>query len=177
MEQAQIRPATNSDVPRVAELVVETWRHAYAGLVPASFLAELDVHRIRERWEHHLLENEFSIVATIRGDAVGVSTGGASRDDVDVQPICGEVYSINVDPRYWRQGLGALLLSEGITCLRALGYREAALWTMADNERARSFYTSEGWFIDGGEKTTTSLTGCPIHEIRMRRGLPDSKEE
>lgn len=171
LELAQTRPAVAADLPRLAELVLETWRRAYAGVVPPRFLADLDVRRIRERWEHHLLVNEFSIVATVQSDVVGVCSGGAIRDAVGVQPTCGEFYSINIDPRYWRRGLGALLLSNGVTSLQASGYRDAALWTMADNRRAKSFYASQGWFRDGGERTTSSLTGSPIHEIRLRCSL------
>lgn len=78
MELAKTRPAVATDLPRIAELVLETWRHAYGGLVPQRFLADLDIHWIRARWEHHLLVNEFTIVATLQSNVVGGCTGGAA---------------------------------------------------------------------------------------------------
>jgi hypothetical protein len=78
-----------ADLPRISELILESWRRAYASLVPQRFLADLDVHRIRERWEHHLLVNEFSLVATVQSDVVGVCQGTAKElrvSDVALRP-------------------------------------------------------------------------------------------
>ena len=33
--------------------------------------------------------------------------------------------------------------------LAAAGYREAALWVLQDNARARPFYSQAGWAADG----------------------------
>ncbi len=41
MELAKTRPAVATDLPRIAELVLETWKYAYGGLVPQKVLADL----------------------------------------------------------------------------------------------------------------------------------------
>jgi ribosomal protein S18 acetylase RimI-like enzyme len=52
----------------------------------------------------------------------------------------GEVYAISVDPRRWGEGIGRELLSASEEATRELSYREAGLWVLEDNPRARRFY-------------------------------------
>jgi GNAT superfamily N-acetyltransferase len=47
------------------------------------------------------------------------------------------------------QGLGRQLMTATLANLAAAGYREAALWVLQDNARARPFYSQAGWAADG----------------------------
>jgi RimJ/RimL family protein N-acetyltransferase len=57
------------------------------------------------------------------------------------------------------------------------GYREAILWVLEGNERARRFYAVAGWTVDGADKTehigggTGSGAGTTVTEVRYRRAL------
>ena len=55
-------------------------------------------------------------------------------------------------PEAWGSGAGSALMAPGIEALRASGYRDAILWVLEDNPRARRFYEREGWALDGGAK-------------------------
>lgn len=55
----------------------------------------------------------------------------------------------------------------GIEALRAAGHREAILWVLDDNRRARRFYEREGWRLDGAVKEDDFL-GVRVSEVRYR---------
>ncbi len=44
-DDVRIRPATPKDAQGIAWVHVETWRAAYAGLIPANVLAQLSVEQ------------------------------------------------------------------------------------------------------------------------------------
>jgi ribosomal protein S18 acetylase RimI-like enzyme len=62
------------------------------------------------------------------------------------------------------------LMHVGVEAMRAAGYRDAILYVLDDNPRARRFYEREGWALDGGTKRE-ELLGVEIAEVRYRRGL------
>jgi hypothetical protein len=47
----QIQPATLDDCRAIAELHVESWRHAYQQILPAAYLASLSVAESRKQFE------------------------------------------------------------------------------------------------------------------------------
>ena len=54
--------------------------------------------------------------------------------------------------------------------MRAAGHRDAILWVLDDNPRARRFYEREGWTLDGGRKEQDHL-GVRVAEVRYRLNL------
>jgi ribosomal protein S18 acetylase RimI-like enzyme len=61
----------------------------------------------------------------------------------------GLIYLLYVLPEQWRCGIGTALMQAGMRDLRDLGMREATLWVLRDNLRARHFYKRLGWTPDG----------------------------
>ncbi len=76
--------------------------------------------------------------------------------------------SIYVHPDHWDSGVGARLHDAAMQALRECGFREATLWVLDINERARLFYERRGWFNDGGIKHE-ERDGVPLVEWRYRR--------
>ena len=60
----------------------------------------------------------------------------------------GELYAINLDPQVWGRGFGRALLRDVTAELGGLGHREAVLWVVPQNDRARRLYESEDWRDD-----------------------------
>ncbi len=104
---------------------------------------------------------------------IGFASAGPSRDDDAERGSIGELYAIYVLARWWGGGTGRRLQAEALAGLRDTGYREATLWVLDTNRRARAFYERTGWTPDGATKQEEF--GLPITEIRYRRSLePDS---
>ena len=162
-----VRRARPEDAAAIADLHVRTWQAAYEHVFGADRLATLDAAARRSRWEQILRETEqATLVAEQEGRVVGVATVGESRDD-DAE---GEVWGIYAAPEAWGTGAGPELMRAGLDELRARGHRDAILWVLEDNPRARRFYEREGWALDGAEKQDEFL-GLEVAEVRYRIAL------
>ena len=166
----ECRPALAADAAGIAEAIVSAWRESYAGLVCGDFLEALDVQRIAEVWRRDPASTRaFRQVLLAEGFVVGAASGGPASGAVQLERA--ELYSINVHPQHWGRGAGRLLLSASEGRLRDAGFSRATLWVIAGNTRARRFYEAAGWRPSGEERTTSELTGRPLHEIGLEREL------
>jgi GNAT superfamily N-acetyltransferase len=52
----------------------------------------------------------------------------------------------------WGQGLSRRLIDNFMSELLPGGFKQAVLWVLRDNFRARRFYEIAGWRADGGSK-------------------------
>jgi GNAT superfamily N-acetyltransferase len=138
---------------------------------PVERLAALDDRR--EQQERHwrtMIEAPtlpgHTLLAERGGDAIGFAAIGRARDDA----AAGEVYAIYVLPEAWGTGAGHALMQESLRRLRDDGYREAILWVLDDNPRARTFYEREGWILTDVAREETFLQTV-VSEVRYRIDL------
>ena len=152
---------------------VETWRVAYAHAFPREKLDSLSVDERAAGWEQWLARTEprtKALVVERDASVIGFASVGPSRDP-DADEAVGEVYAIYVVPKEWSRGVGRRLLSEAAEAMRVAGFREAMLWVLDDNPRARRAYEAAGWTLDGGEKEDVVLGDVAITEVRYRTTL------
>jgi GNAT superfamily N-acetyltransferase len=162
------RDAVIEDGQALAQVWVVAWQAAYAGLMPAEYLAGLDATAGVKQFERVIRAGRSILVLELDNSVVGFSVYGSSRD-ADASSQTGEVIAINLLPSHWRRGLGKVLLEETVRRLHQEGFSDVTLWVLHGNARARQFYETLGWLPDGGEKHDDKLTGFPLHEVRYRR--------
>lgn len=175
-EVVHIRRARQTDARGIAQVRVETWRAAYDELLPKRFLDGLSVDQSEQRWAQEmrvLPADRQPWVAETHERIVGFVIGGPARDDT-LPMGTGEVYAIYVLPDCWERGVGRSLLSHVERDLAGHGYDQAVLWVLADNARARYFYESAGWQLDGASKVDT-IGGIEVSEVRYRITLEKSR--
>jgi ribosomal protein S18 acetylase RimI-like enzyme len=161
-----VRPATPQDAEAIGRVQVETWRAAYAHVLPAAALARVDVRRRTELWSGWLGDGRSAtFVGVADGDVVGFANVGASQD----HPGLGEVYSIYVLPTAWGSGVGAELIRRGEDELRARGFATATLNVLADNARARRFYERHEWVA--GATFPSTFLGHDVELVRYTKEL------
>ncbi len=176
-----VRAASASDAAEMGQIHVAAWRAAYAGLMGAEFLAQLDPER-GEKWWHQVLSGRSSapgeaadpapwahLVVELDGRVVAMSTVGPSRDSEPGLPD-GELWMLNAHPDAFGTGAATALHREALAALAGNGASAAYLWVARDNPRARRFYEREGWRADGGEKTQ-AFGGVDVAEVRCVRDL------
>lgn len=163
-----VRPMKPSDAPVVGEVHVRVWREAYASLLPAQHLAELDPVDLAGRWRERLLRRDEGVRHLVGldpgGRIVGLGTAGPARDP---QPATAEeLWAINVLAAAHGTGLADLLIAE------LTGNRDSYLWVLRGNARAVAFYERHGFVPDGGEKPhpPTGLPEDRMVRIGFRRG-------
>ena len=137
-----MREARAEDACEIARVQIETWRAAYARVLPASLLAGLSVEQQAANWAGWLELPEHIVLVAEHGDRIsGFASATPRRDDGGV----GELQALYVEPSAWDRGLGRALILEAERRLRDAGCREAVLRVFEDNPRARRFYEAGGW--------------------------------
>ena len=73
----------------------------------------------------------------------------------------GVLQTLYVLPKRWGRGIGSMLHDFALERLREANVREARLWTLTENHRARAFYEKRGWTLTG----RTRVVPFPPHPI------------
>jgi GNAT superfamily N-acetyltransferase len=164
-----VRHATSADADAIGRVQVETWRTAYAGLLPQETIDAFDVGARQEMWREGLSRaprlGSATFVAVVDDEIVGFTTVGASHSEDGT----GELYAIYVDPSSWGTGAGRALIERAEASLRESGFPAALLWVLEGNERAERFYRAAGWQRDG--KKEDDFQGARVTELRYRKAL------
>jgi ribosomal protein S18 acetylase RimI-like enzyme len=148
----QIRYASVADAEILGMVHARSWQAAYAGIVPNEFLAGMNPLARQEHFAQALSEGrEHDAIIFADDKPVGLTTIGKCRDQ-DKDDTFGEIWGIYLLPEFWNQGIGTVLLRWGLHELYLQGYRQASLWVLKDNIRARKFYEKNGFAWDGSEK-------------------------
>jgi GNAT superfamily N-acetyltransferase len=61
----------------------------------------------------------------------------------------GVLETLYVMPEFWNRGVGSWLHDLALDRLREANIEKASLWTLTDNQRARTFYEKRGWGLTG----------------------------
>jgi GNAT superfamily N-acetyltransferase len=159
----RVRAMEGADARAVAELHVRVWREAYAGLMPAEFLAGLDVGRFEQTWRGRLTGDRAPEVVDLVGihperGIVAFGAAGPGRDDDE--PAAWELYAINVLASEHGSGLADLLMPS------LIAGRAAYLWVLEGNRRASTFYARYGFAPDGRTKTRPEIARPELRMVR-----------
>ena len=166
-----LRRAVPGDEPAVAAVHARSWRAAYRGLLPDSFLDTLGPGHFEHRYTFGASGPDVpvTVVAEEDGWIRGFATV-APATDPDVVGA-GELTSIHVDPGWWSRGLGRLLLEDARQRMAAQRWTTAVLWMLEGNERADRFYRRDGWRPDGARRVI-AVDGTDVQDVRYARRLP-----
>jgi len=166
-----IRRAIPGDARGIARVHVETWRSAYAGILPDQVIVQMSVDDKAAAWRR-LIQRQDAVEAVVvaevdDGTIIGFASCGPAGPEA-MPDFDGEIHTLYVLPDWQEQGIGRALLCG---CLRLLSEAEIAaayLWVLADNP-SRFFYQAMG-----GKRVSERderLWGTTIHEIAY--GWPD----
>jgi len=138
-----IRRATAEDAEAIARVHVESWRAAYAGIVPDEFLAALSVERRAAQWRETVApeRQSYLVVAEDEGAVIGFAVAGPGRESDAT--YTGELYAIYLQPERQGQGVGRALVREIARELQRRGLGSMLVWVLAENP-ARKFYEALG---------------------------------
>ena len=167
-----IRRATRADAAAIAAVHVDGWRWGYRGQLPDAVLDALGstLERRATFWRDETARQDVAVwVVEVDERVVGFASFGAARD-ADAEPGTGELYLIYLSEMAAGRGIGRALHEHVLAELRRRGHRRAVLWTLETNARARRFYETAGWRLEGARKTE-SRPGYELREVRYRIAL------
>lgn len=139
------------------------WRDTYVGYVPQDYL---DSEITDDRWipvfqKNYEEQNGVYGLLLYRGDTPvaainycrarkeNYNLGDACPFDNDAYADWGEIASFYTHPAERSKGYGGLLFEEALRRLKELGFQNAFVFVLRENEKARRFYASHGFEWDG----------------------------
>lgn len=163
----QVVHAVLEDARAVAEIHLDTWRAAYASIVPVDYLASLSVKRREAMWRECITTGTPELlVAKKAGVIQGWLSFGQCRDEGSSK-IDAEVWAIYVAPSAWSTGVGRLLWLRARELMLAQGFTSCSLWVLPQNDRAIKFYHAAGFAHDGSAPKSFELGGAQLQEVRF----------
>lgn len=147
-----VRPARPEDAERVALVQLETWRTAYAELLPAEALA-VPPEQAAAIWLHAIEAPEsprHRVLVAMEGvELVGfLASTPAPDEDLDPATVS-EVAALLVLPRWGRRGHGSRLVSAAVAGWASDGTTSAVLWAWEHDPVTGRFLDAGGWEPDG----------------------------
>ncbi len=167
-----IRPAGAADLPAMVAIKHDAGVAAWGHILPPPTVETLP---FPDRWAAAIEADDPRVRVLMvegNGEAVGFAVTRPSGD-ADADRATGELDAFFVAPASWGRGAGRALLEVAVQTLRAAGFREATLWTAAENHRPRAIYETAGWSTDGTDRRR-AFDGVEFDEVRYRIGLPGS---
>ena len=146
-----IRRATPDDLDAIAGLHTRSRTAYYRGFVPDEILADpARATRRREILARDLRSPDRIVLCAEQGGRLAgfAAMGPCALRDPDPQ-ITSQLGFFFVDPASFRQRIGTRLHQACIQAWQAQPVAAARVWVAEFNQRARAFYTSQGWEPDG----------------------------
>ncbi len=150
----RLRPARPEDLPAIRDLQIASWRHAYAGLLPESFLETEVLDVLGERWARMPEPHWFVDTAWIGGALAGFVSVDRNRGPGAY------VDNLHVARASQGHGAGRQLMAGAARRLEAEGAGRLWLTVIRENEGARAFYRRIGG--QEGALDETLLYGQPV---------------
>lgn len=136
-----IRLAKVVDAAGIAHVHVESWRTAYADIIPANYIEGMSADERTPLWRDWLTRDIKVFVSEENGRINGFISGGAIREPV--QSCDAELFAIYLLKESQGQGIGTALLSALVESMVAKGYKSMAVWVLEQNPCKR-FYEKSG---------------------------------
>lgn len=130
----RIRQASVQDSASLARVQVDSYRSAYAGILPQAYLAHFSYEEQEQDWRELLSATNHDIVLAAQtdgGEIAGYALGRAEQ--TDVPGYDGELVALHVRRQHQRQGIGRQLIAAMATELERRGCRSLLLWTLEQN--------------------------------------------
>jgi ribosomal protein S18 acetylase RimI-like enzyme len=127
-----IRRAKHSDRPRIAAVQAESWRDAYADVLPDAYLTDQIATDLERHWSELKIQTEDVVLVAEDNGIFGFIAVWCRPDPF--------IDNLHVIPSQRSKGLGSALLRSAAQRLLEKGYTTAYLWVVASNERALQLY-------------------------------------
>ncbi len=138
IDDLQLRPAVEADLPRMREIIADSFDGVTAHQLIEQRYGEIGGRPWRE-WKASEIDRSFQqqpdsfVVAELGGAVVGVVSFHLDR-----QRLIGEIGNNGVDPRFQGQGIGTRLYERVLEIFRDSGMRFAQVTTGLGEEAARA---------------------------------------
>jgi ribosomal protein S18 acetylase RimI-like enzyme len=158
-EGIRVRRARHDEVRRLARMERAASEAEFGHIFPPEDYP-YPIVEIARRWRRLLHDGRVRVrIIDVFEAPVGFVAFDAER-----------IRHLGVVPHQTRNGYGSVLLDHACDEIFGRGAREAVLWVLVDNTRAREFYRARGW-SESAERRDCEFPPYPL-EMRMTRKNP-----
>jgi ribosomal protein S18 acetylase RimI-like enzyme len=181
MSEGFVRAARASDAEGLAVAQVESWRAAFAGLVPDAVISELTSEAAVGQWASRWREaidapptsrHRVHVAVAKPGDPeiLGFAAAGPATDE-DLWPgTDGELYELHVLPAAAGQGHDQRLLHAVADTFTEDGFSTGYTWVLSGDEARLDFLKAAGWAPDGSRSNLDMGVRVPVVRLHTRVG-------
>ncbi len=171
----EIRKATIDDIKDISRIHALSWRSAYKGIIPQTYLDELKEDFWVPAFTLWLKDKVLTAQVMIEnGRIIGCVAYGKARDKSLLS--WGEIVSIYLIPEYFGKGYGSKLLESALLDLKQSGFQNIYLWVLKENQRARYFYEKNNWRCNEDDECICEIAGKQLTEIRYIYSFDNSTQ-
>ena len=132
----KIRHAAQADLQGIAAIHAESWKDAYAAVLPTEFFAkQIDID-LAKHWSEIQIQSEDLLLVAEEGSLVGFAA-------IWCRPIP-FIDNLHVKPSCRSKGIGSALMKAAAKELIDRGNQTAYLWVFESNKNAIRFYERLG---------------------------------
>lgn len=141
-----IRKATKQDLSTIAKIRIDNWRTTYIGLLPQSFLDDLDYDKEAANWLEFIQTSDCMLyVATDVNDNILGFIGNKILVTEDSK--IGEIYALHTDKAHRGKGVGKALIHFSVKLFKTENINQMHLWVVVGNTNAIEIYKHLGAII------------------------------
>jgi GNAT superfamily N-acetyltransferase len=177
-----VRTARADDAAEIARIQLDTWRTAYAQILPAGSIVALDEAAVRDTWRAAVVDppspHHHVLVAQEQQRVVGFAAVGPADEVLEGDPepeTTAAITALLVEPRWGRRGHGSRLLAASVDHWRDDGLTRAVVWLPEDDVASSAFYASAGWARDGYVRALDTGAST-LREVRWHVSLAGGEQ-
>lgn len=163
-----IRRAEASDSAAIADLHVLSWRAAYRGILPDSYLDGDVLAERRAVWMRFFAAPVPGAAAFVASGSVRALDGFVALEQGHESGYDAIIENLHVAPGARGQGLGKKLMAAAVAHLIDRGAGTVCLWVYDANKAAFDFYASLGGIIDARGTDPFAGANAPHSRIGWR---------
>lgn len=166
----KIRLAQIEDSAALAQIQINSYRTAYAGLLPQDYLDHFSYEEQTQDWQDLLggdMTDVLYVAENERDDLVGYAVGRPGSTNLEGYDC--ELVSLHVRRADQRQGIGCRLFAATAAWLQARGGAALMLWVLKQNP-SRAFYERLGGRLSGQQAI---MLGDDVPAVEVAYGWPE----
>ncbi len=158
-----IRKANTGDSRGIAEVQVDSYRIAYAGSFPETYLARFSYEEQEQDWIDVLAPGTDGIVLVAVSAEKQVMGYALAKIKVELYPgFDAEILALHVAQPFQGRGIGTALLKATTAKLTERGCSSVMLWTLLGNPARRWYERLQGQLID---EKSYQIDGWDVVEV------------
>lgn len=148
IKEIQLRRATVADAQAIAAIRIEGWRTSYRGMIPDSYLENMQLDENVLHWRTILQaipakEDSLCVYVAVSDEEIVGFVSAMKLPEAKLDKDA-EINAIYLRPQWQRCGIGKRLLHKAARSLQAMGCTSCVIWVIDGNSQARNFYEELG---------------------------------